>query len=105
MESNQAIVDFNSEQIAVNSEHLAGDLQPSRATPESNAQTIENNKNMMADLEKRVVDNRAKMESLVSTSEANAQSLADNKRAIGERRITMMTNRQKIMSNKEKIFG
>ena len=105
MESNQAIVDFNSEQIAVNSALLSGDLQPSRATPESNAETIENNKKMMNDLETRVAANREKMESLVNTSEENAQALADNKKAIGERRSAMLANRDKIMANKDKIFG
>ena len=105
MESNQAIVDFNSEQIAVNSALLSGDLQPSKATPESNAETIENNKKMMDDLETRVAANREKMESLVKTSEDNAQALADNKKAIGERRSAMFANRDKIMANKDKIFG
>ena len=105
MESNQAIVDFNSEQIAVNSALLSGDLQPSKATPESNAETIENNKKMMDDLETRVAANREKMESLVKTSEDNAQALADNKKAIGERRGAMFANRDKIMANKDKIFG
>ena len=105
MESNQAIVDFNSEQIAVNSALLSGDLQPSKATPESNAETIENNKKMMNDLETRVAANREKMESLVKTSEDNAQALADNKKAIGERRGAMLANRDKIMANKDKIFG
>ena len=60
---------------------------------------------MMADLEKRVADNREKMESLVNTSEANAQALADNKKAIGERRGAMLANRNKITANKDKIFG
>ena len=105
MESNQAIVDFNSAQIAINTSLLSGDLQPSNATPESNANTIEGNRKMMGDLEKRVTANREKMESLVKTSEANAQSLAENKKGINERRDTMLANRAKISANKAKIFG
>ena len=54
MESNQEIVEFNQNQIEMNSSLLGGDLQPSNATPESNATTIENNQKMMAELEKRV---------------------------------------------------
>ena len=49
MESNQEIVEFNQKQIEINSSLLAGDLQASKATPESNATTIENNQKMMAD--------------------------------------------------------
>ena len=60
---------FNQKQIAINSSLLSGDLQPSKATPDSNAQTIENNKKAMSELESRVQSNRAKMESLMNTSQ------------------------------------
>ena len=105
MDSNQEIVEFNQRQIDINSSLLGGDLQSSKATPESNATTIEDNKKMMAELENRVSSNRAKMESLMSTSEKNSQSLMDNKKGISDRRQIMMSNREKLMANKSKIFS
>ena len=105
MESNQAIVEFNQKQIDINSSLLGGDLQTSKATPQSNATTIENNQKMMAELEERVSANRAKMESLISTSEKNSESLMENKKGIGDRRQLMMSNREKITANKSKIFS
>ena len=105
MESNQEIVEFNQKQIDINSSLLGGDLQTSKATPDSNATTIENNQKMMAELEERVSSNRAKMESLISTSEKNSESLMENTKGIGDRRQLMMSNREKIMANKSKIFS
>ena len=43
MEANQKIVDFNQEQIGINSSLLDGELKPSNATPEINAKTISDN--------------------------------------------------------------
>ena len=60
---------------------------------------------MMAELEERVSTNRAIMESLISTSEKNSESLMENKKGIGDRRQLMMSNREKIMANKSKIFS
>ena len=105
MESNQEIVEFNQKQIDINSSLLGGDLKTSKATPESNATTIEKNQKMMAELEERVSANRAKMESLIATSEKNSESLMENKKGISERRQLMMSNREKITANKSKIFS
>ena len=105
MESNQEIVEFNQNQIEMNSSLLGGDLQPSNATPESNATTIENNQKMMAELEERVSANRAKMESLIDSSNKNSEALMENKKGISDRRQLMMSNREKIMGNKSKIFS
>ena len=105
MDSNAAIVKFNTEQISVNSSLLNGNLMPSKATPQSNAKTIENNKKAMKDLEGRISKNRSKMEALISNSKKNSQALIANKKQISDRRESIMKNRSSILSNKSKIFG
>ena len=59
----------------------------------------------MSELESRVQNNRAKMESLMDTSQKNSDALISNKNVIKDRRETMMGNRDKILANKDKIFG
>ena len=105
MEANKEIVDFNNEQISINSSLLDGELKPNNATPEANAKTISDNAAAMDGLENRTTANRSKMESLVQKSEENSQSLSENKASIKERRVQMMANRAKISVNKSKIFS
>ena len=105
MEANKKIVDFNNEQISINTSLLDGELKPNNATPEANAKTISDNVAAMDSLEKRTSANRSKMESLVQKSEENSKTLSENKASIKERREQMMANRAKILVNKSKIFS
>ena len=104
MASNKKIVDFNTEQIGINSELLNDSLHSENATPDTNAELIKQNRDKMTDLETRVNSNREKMEGLISKSEKNSKSLIENKEKIHERRATIMENRENIMKNRARIM-
>ena len=103
MDANEGIVDFNSEQIAINRELLDGSLKPSEATSGDNAVIIAENHDAMQGIEENVKKNRAVMEELMSTSTDNADKLMANKREISERRASIMANREVIKENKGRI--
>ena len=104
MASNKRIVDFNSEQIERNTDLLSDGLHEENATPEKNAELINQNRNKMTDLEIRVSENREKMEELVNKSEHNSKSLIANKEKIHDRRAAIMKNRDKLLKNRSKIM-
>jgi len=104
MASNKRIVDFNSEQIERNTDLLSDGLHEENATPEKNAELINQNRNKMTDLEIRVSENREKMEELVNKSEHNSKSLIANKEKIHDRRAAIMRNRDKLLKNRSKIM-
>ena len=103
MAANQSIVEFNAEQIALNSDMLNGALQPSKATVEGNASMVAANTAAMADLSSNVENNRKTMDSILETSASNASALMANKDTINERRVAIMENRKGILANKQKI--
>ena len=104
MEANQKIVEYNAEQIAINKELIDGDLKPSNANPDTNAELINLNKTSMVNIEGKVQNNREKMKELISKSQQNSSSLMENKTLIKERRESIIKNREGIIENKSKIF-
>lgn len=105
MDTNQSIIEYNSTQIAINKDLLDGNLQPSNANPEKNAELINVNSNSMSELESKVLKNRVRMEEIISKSQENTNSLIENKILIKERRESIVQNRDGIIQNKINIFN
>jgi len=103
MENNETIAQFNSRVIADNARLLKEGIDASKATPESNAHLIADNKAKIDDIVKRSNANKERISQLFETATKNRESIRANAEAIHERRERILANHSKIHANQQKV--
>ena len=105
MEGNQEIADFNTKHVEINRTLLEGELKPSSATPESNAERIRSNTSRMNDILDRAISNGSNLDAQVEKMKANRERIRKNDELIHERRDTITQNHLKIGKNRDVLSG
>eukprot|EP00928_Gymnodinium_smaydae_P042856 TRINITY_DN2882_c0_g2_i2.p1 TRINITY_DN2882_c0_g2~~TRINITY_DN2882_c0_g2_i2.p1 ORF type:complete len:570 (-),score=140.70 TRINITY_DN2882_c0_g2_i2:109-1818(-) len=103
MAGNESVVQFNTEQIAMNTHLLDGSLDPSKATPESNAQRIQSNSEGMLLAQERARTNGALLMATLEKVKANRAKIQENAAAIQERAARIEGNHESMRANAGKI--
>jgi len=103
MDGNETIAEFNAKQIALNSKLLAEGVDASKATPESNAHLIAENKARIEAVTKRSLANKERVAQLEETTQNNRTSIRSNAESIHARRERIQENRKKIEANQDKV--
>jgi len=103
MDTNEEIVQFNSKQIEGNAHLLATGVDATKATPESNAELIANNKSLIEEISKRAGANKDRIQALFEATARNRAATVANAQAILDRRQRILDNHSKIEANQKKV--
>jgi len=103
MDTNEEIVQFNGKLIDGNSQLLANGVDASKATPESNAELIAENKKTIEDIQKRSAANKDRIQALFEATARNRAATVANAQAILDRRERILENHKKIEANQKKV--
>jgi len=99
MEGNQEIADFNTKHTEINRTLLEGELKPSSATPESNAERIQSNMSRMNDILDRAISNGDMLDARLEKVVSNRVGIRKNYEIVQSRRLTVKSNHMKMMKN------
>lgn len=86
LDTNEEIVQFNAKLIDGNSQLLASGVNASKATPESNAELIAENRKTIEEIAKRAASNKERIEQLFEATSRNRAATVTNANSIMERR-------------------
>jgi len=89
--------------IAENSSLLKSGLNPSSATPASNAQIVAANAKKIDEIAARSRENKAKIAKLFEETNKNRQAILANSEAIAERRERILANHAKVANNQDLV--
>jgi hypothetical protein len=99
MAGNEEVANFNAKHVEINRRLLEGELKPSSATPESNAERIKSNTARMTEILDRALANSETLEAGMKRVLANRAQIAKNYGLILSRRQTIKSNHAKMMKN------
>ena len=103
MAANEGIVKFNESQILRNNKLLQGTLNPSKATPASNAERIKKNAAKAKAVKVNAVKNSKKMDQMTSQMQKNRHKIEANTSKIMNRRDSIQKNASNIANNRAKV--
>ena len=103
LDTNEEIVQFNGKLIDSNSKLLAEGVNASKATPESNAELIAENRKTIEEIEKRAAANKERIQKLFEATGRNRAATVTNANSILERRERILENHKKIEANQKKV--
>ena len=103
MAANEGIVKFNESQILRNNKLLQGTLNPSKATPASNAERIKKNAAKAKAVKVNAVKNSKKMDQMTSQMQKNRNKIEANASKIMNRRDSIQKNASNIAKNRAKV--
>ena len=104
METNQIIVEFNTNQLQKNKELLQKKLNVSSINSETTNELIKKNREKMLELENTEKGIKKEMHRLLEKSKENSDTLLQNRVEILNRRSSIMANHDTIQINRSKIF-
>lgn len=102
MAANEGIVKFNESQIQSNNKLLDGSLNPSKATPASNAERIKKNAAKAKTVRVNADKNSKKMDQMTSQMQKNRTKIEANASKIMNRRDSIQKNASNIAKNRAK---
>ena len=103
METNKTIVEFNSDQITVNTKLMDGKKIGENISPEEMKKEINSNKLFIIQIQSIIASLTEKVEKVFSKSNTNNENLMKNKDEIYARRNEILENREAIERNKVRI--
>ncbi len=103
MAANESIVKFNESQIQKNNKLLAGALNPSKATPASNAERIKKNAARAKTVRSAALANSKKMDQMTKEMQKNRSKIEANAAKIMDRRASIQKNAANIAKNQAKV--
>jgi len=103
LDTNEEIVQFNAKLIDGNSQLLANGVDASKATPESNAELIAENRKSIEEIAKRAAANKDRIQALFEATSRNRAATVSNGASILERRERILENHKKIEANQKKV--